>query len=144
MQDPGEAVERIFPEGYEDPAIAAAQAQAQAAQTPQAPPNMPQDPNAPGVGAGGQQPGRAAPGTTAAYQNAQGQMQEAIFFGRDGKPLMYADGEIVEARFEDLPPHQRSRRQQHISDAERIMAEEVTNIGAALGRQLSVNGNGRG
>jgi hypothetical protein len=112
-------VEKIFPEGYVDPAIAAAQAQAEAQQAP--PPPTPEQAPQPGIGAGGQQPGNAAPGTSQEYQNNQGQMQQGL----------------SEARYADLPPEVRRARDRHIESADTMLDDELDVAATRLGRSLA-------
>lgn len=118
MEDPADAVERIFPEGYVDPMLAQQQ------QQPPPPPEpdlVPVD-EGPGVGAGGEQPGRAAPGTSAKYVNSQGQMDEA--------------------RFADLPGPVRRGREEHLDAVDDMLDDELAVLAGRLGHKLAVNGNG--
>jgi hypothetical protein len=99
LEDPQGAVEKIFPEGYEDPAIAAAQAQPEQEFGPDAPT---------GTGADGQQHGSENPYGAPGRAQPAGAMgiTEAKTLGRGGK------GEVVwirEARVRDLAPETKKR-----------------------------------
>ena len=109
MQDPADAVDRIFPPGYVDPLVAMELANAQA---PPAPPGdgsgAPVDPNAggaPGSGtqAAGGEPGSGKAGPYGTKSGAPGDMQQGYF-----EALVDAAVELAETRFSDLPPDERA------------------------------------
>ena len=123
FNDPSDAVERIFPEGYEDPAIVAAREQAQGGAggeevVPPTPPGAP-DPNNP----------YSVPGQSSNYMADGGQSS------------------IQQARFDDLVEPARREREHAKDTIDRLLDEELEVAATRLGRRLdgySVNGNGNG
>jgi hypothetical protein len=109
LEDPQGAVDKIFPPGYEDPAIKAAQAQAVGQ------PEQEFGPDAPtGTGADGQQHGSENPYGAPGRAQPAGAMgiTEAKTLGRGGK------GEVVwirEARVRDLAPETKKRLERRTS-----------------------------
>ena len=156
LDDAAGAVERIFPEGYVDPAIAAAQAQAQAQQmASQVPPGFP--------GADGDQHQQGNPyGAPMQSQPPEQVMQQAaadfdrqfdafpvpsrwIEFANDlpsGDPMRM----VIEARFRDLPEVLQLRGRGRMTDVERRFREDVGVVidEALAGLVASTNGNGNG
>lgn len=110
LEDPAGAVEKIFPEGYVDPAVEAAQQAAQMGGM--GGPPMGQDPNAGEFGgADGQQhtgdnPYGAVTGSRPPEQSMG--MTEAVLSGRSGQPIILRT-RLEEQRVKDLPPEQRSK-----------------------------------
>jgi hypothetical protein len=134
IEDPAEAVDAIFPEGYQDPAVAAAMAGAGGA-----PPG-----NTGTFGPPGNPQGENNPYGAPMRGSTQDQMQEtAITRGRDGEPIVW----LREQRFGQLPDDDRDRANMRRSGVEEQFAEEVEAVVAAELDQLlltSGNGNGKG
>lgn len=167
LQDAAEAVERVFPPGYVDPAVAAAQAQG----APAAPEGEPEDdfgefgPNAGAVGADGDRhtednpyggPRRARPPEEVA-QEAEYRVgtehpdntADPVALG-DGRrdPAEVAVG-VVETAFADLPEEDRAAAAERLA---RFDEEADVELAAATQRAMrrmragsaSANGNGAG
>jgi hypothetical protein len=134
IDDPAGAVEKIFPEGYEDPMMAQAMGGAggfaQDPSFPQAPPPPPTPPGAPGAPEA-QNP-YGAPGMSSNYQKNQGQIQQAVFVpsGRFGQPLVAPrepnDGDVIRALIEArLSETQQVGVRNHITEDEQAFEEEI-------------------
>jgi hypothetical protein len=162
VQDPAEVVKKIFPPGYQDPAL-----QATGGFGPQ-PGFEPQraQPQLPGFGP---QPGQpdpnnpySAPGMSQNYQANQGQIQQAaITSGRMGQPiywparqqpvdmralvegvLMEVAEEMNEARFNDLPETKRTTTDGQVREIERMFDEDVSSVVTQGLTQLLHTNNG--
>lgn len=145
VEDPAKAVERIFPEGYQDPAIAAAQAQ----QRPPAPPEA----EAPGGAPQGEEnPYGAARDASAPEDNPYSHLYEAAavpIAGRDGLPLpMHLQPQTVQEAYfrRRLPAGAEASVRSEEEEIESLWSEEVESVvGDALDTALltGTNGNGR-
>lgn len=158
MQDPADAVDKIFPPGYVDPALAAAQAQASPyAPAPAAPSG---DGSTPTDSANNPYSG---PGMSQDYQNNGGslqaarlvavidptpmQMEEAVSVtrARDGSLIWW----LQEQRYADLPNTAVVRTEANKNGVEKLFEQDVESVAMdALTKSLvgagSTNGNGNG
>lgn len=120
QEDPQALVDRILPEGYEDPAVAAAR---QAAQQQQQPP-----------------PPEGAPGADGEYHDAENPYGAPMQSSAAGEQY----GFMQQARFQDLPEQVQLAQRGRMSDVERLYREEVGQIvDEALVGLVSSNGNTR-
>lgn len=160
VQDPADVVKKVFPDGYQDPALAGAMGPPQG--PPQGPDSQPPD---------GEQNPYGAPGFSSAYQNGQGQMQQALYeatlLGRNGEPwrvsraspvwsgldpeaLATQVADLLEARFRDLPATQTAEPRSQTADVLREFDEDVTSVATeqlarlATGAHGNNNGNSNG
>jgi hypothetical protein len=143
MDDPAEVVSKVFPEGYQDPAISAAMA-ASRQQIPRP------DETGPFSGPFGQPPGGPPQGENNPYsapmraRPPEIAMQQAVTRSREGDPIMWP---IREQAFHQLPDDHRDDANMNVADAEKLFAEDVEAVvNAHLERMLltpaSSNGNG--
>lgn len=157
VQDPAEAVDLIFPEGYEDPALAAAQA---AGPSPYAPAPANPDGTTPTDPQGNPY---SAPGMSQDYQKNGGSIQQsrlvpivdptpeqlqeahAVTRARDGSPIYW----VQEQRFRELPELTQVRTDATKQGVERLFEQDVESVAMEqLTRSLvtpaAANGNGNG
>lgn len=124
MEDPGAAVEKIFPPGYKDPAVVAAQQAQQQATQPA--------PGAPGSQFGEFSPDAASGGFSGADGN-QGSAGNPYGAPQSSPPPEQA----MEARFGDLPSDLKNRTMARIAEIDRIFDEEILEI-------VGASSNGKG
>ena len=131
FEDVQKWVDKIFPDGYVDPAVAAAQA------GPEAPGGgSPFGEFAPPPGAGGQVPGDPAGNPYGAPQRAQSPEQTGlaeshhVTLGRGGEPLVWSRRRISEGalRAADMPPIVK----RSMSDRERELDDEFEAVANGL------------
>ena len=155
VQDPSDVVDRIFPEGYADPALAGMMG------GPQPPPSAQAAPGPDGQQHPEPQNPYGAPGMSNNYQRNQGQMQQAMAVSRAGIPFTFpvavtppspppqmveaairAAMAMVEARYADLPDTQRAAPDgdQKVLDAE--YSEDVVAVATAELTRLVTGTNG--
>ena len=158
MEDPQGAVERIFPEGYQDPAIAAAQAAQAQMGMGGAPPGGPQG----FPGANGDQHQQVNPYGAPMQSPPPGQgqqMQQAL--GLDalpndalwdlqwklpqGHPVREAARELSEARYRDLPEFLQLAQRGRGEELDKLFNEELAPvIDEVLTGMVHPGGNGNG
>lgn len=145
VENPSDLVDRIFPPGYVDPAIAAAQAAAESAQR-NAPGGTP-TPAQPGGNTSENPYGAKMKGTNA-EDNPYG-MSEAVeaigpLLDRDGEPLplRLQPHMLMEARFRRaLPASAEADTQREVSELDAMWSEDVEAIAAdALDRAMLMHG----
>lgn len=145
MEDPQKWVEKIFPEGYVDPAVAAAQAMQ--VDPNAAPPPDPRfgefgpQPQTGTQGADGQRHGAANPYGAPMQASPPGQMQQSlaeavVTLGRDGEPLYWPRPRLQEHRVQDMPADVRALA----ADRAQQVASLFDDAFAAI---PSANGNGK-
>jgi hypothetical protein len=148
MEDPQSAVERIFPEDYQDPAIAAAQAQMGGA--PGAPPGFP--------GQEGDQHQAANPYGAPMQGTPPEQVQQALDLRSlstdalwdlqwklpEGHPIREAARAVSEARYRDLPEMLQLAQRGRGEGLDKLFNEEVSPVVDEVLTGLMHPGNGNG
>lgn len=156
-----EIVERIFPPGYQDPAQQAAMAGQVAGQPPVGFGEFDPQGQPTTTGADGQQHAAGNPygaPMRSPLPGQRGSMMQSMWRGRNGQPVIahrfvleeagqtvdvtpdggvLLNGELIEARYEDLPPDVLERHRARMAQVEREFEDEIRGVASPR------NGNGR-